>query len=774
MIALLLGLASLAPATPSFIAYRNLAVYTTSTPDVANPAKIIASTQFVNRGKQVLRISARLRRAEKLGFQGASYSTRLRPGQTAVWTWNFTAPEGFAREVLAGDISLEGRPERDLFLTVLGTDPAGINANNLELITERARVVATYAPRKRESVLAQLAIMNADPPKPVLTLAAAGKTEYAILTDALPAPPEGQDALEYWRALTTLTPSQRDLVEAVDDLRRAVRLKTDAILPIRAMADGPAIILRQADPGPAANGLQDAYRLRTAGGNVVIEANGPDGLRNGVYGLLTDHLNCHWFMPGQLGEEIGIPADRAARLPALDEVRGSKWFSANGASWTLPPQWNLRNRAIVNRGRVNFGHAWNNYINAKEFPYEKYPHYYARDRQGNIRFFDLPAISSTNFCSTEPEVIEIVARKVNAFFRDNPDAVVASLDPNDSAPMCLCDRCLALDKQYGQTREDGEEVADRLLHFSREIYDRLEPQFKDRYLGILIYQYQKAPPISAKGHPHHVGLICDGYDHTRPWSDPTSERNRTFHRQLIAWGSSISQMGYYEYVGNEQFWGPWALVNKLREDMPAFYELGGTFLVPEAQPFFATQVLNHYVTVRLTWDLDADVDLLLEEFFTRFYGPAAVPMRNYWLALERLYNLQRPGFMERRAGITPDASLFTPDVWAELDDYLRKADKVAAGLPPAQRRFADRVQFARDGLEYTRLVMEYRWEHQFKPPNHAASIAFLTQHGPRMAEIANKYPAGDLYWPPLAPGWALSTYNVEALLERHRQALKAP
>jgi len=70
--------------------------------------------------------------------------------------------------------------------------------------------------------------------------------------------------------------------------------------------------------------------------------------------------------------------------------------------------------------------------------------------------------------------------------------------------------------------------------------------------------------------------------------------------------------------------------------------------------------------------------------------------------------------------------------------------------------------------------MEYRWDYQGKPSNHAASIAFLTQYGPRIAEIANKYPAGDPYWPPLAPGWALSTHNVETLLESHRQALKAP
>ena len=35
--------------------------------------------------------------------------------------------------------------------------------------------------------------------------------------------------------------------------------------------------------------------------------------------------------------------------------------------------------------------------------------------------------------------------------------------------------------------------------------------------------------------------------------------------------------------------------------------------------------------------------MLLEEFFRLYYGPAAEPMRNYWLAMERYYALERPG-----------------------------------------------------------------------------------------------------------------------------------
>jgi hypothetical protein len=96
---------------------------------------------------------------------------------------------------------------------------------------------------------------------------------------------------------------------------------------------------------------------------------------------------------------------------------------------------------------------------------------------------------------------------------------------------------------------------------------------------------------------------------------------------------------------------------------------------------------------------------------------------------------------------------------------------LAARLPPAQRRFADRVQFARDGLEYGRLMAEYQAMRRGRPVDHAAVVAFLEEHGSRIAAIADQYPSGDPYWPPLAPSWALGEYNVDRLLAHHRARL---
>jgi hypothetical protein len=764
LVIILLCLPQFTAAAPGFPNFRDLKVYTFSEPDAKNPAKILVRTQLVNEGNTAVRIGARLNSSRALKISGGKFDNSIPAGKSVDWTWSFLAPEGFTHEILTGSIDINGRRERDLYITVQGADPPDFDGRFVEKVTERARAVATYAPRTRESIRAEMKALEARKPQPVLTLAAAGKTDYAIVADPLFIPPAEGEGPDSWRQ-TGLTGMQQYLAVAIGDLQRGIELQSGAVLPIRAKATGPAIIIRLADPGVEATGLQDAYRLRTDGANVIIEAKTPEGARNGICGLLTDYLDCHWFMPKELGEEIIIPRDRTVRLPALNEVRGSPWLSAGGASWGVPPAWNMRNRAIVNRGRMSFGHSWEGYINNSLYPFDKFPEYYARDREGRRR--------SNNFCSTHPEVIDIVAKKVNTYFANDPNAIVASLDPNDYAAMCLCDRCLALDKHYGQNREDGREVADRLLHFSKEIYDRLEPRFKDRFLGILVYGFQMDLPKSAKGHPRHAGMICNmtwEYDHSRPFNDPTSKRNQVFYHLVEGWGSAIQQLGYYDYYGHFFFFGPWGMVQKMREDLPVLHELGGTFIMLEAQPIFAAQGLNHYIADRLLWDLEADVDLLMEEFFTKFYGPAAEPMREYWLAIERIYATQRVGYDPLfRVGENPAT-------WTELDGYLAKARQIAANLPAEQKRFADRVTLASEGLEYGRLRYAYDSHYWViahanlgRTVDHAAGIEYLRQYGARLEELQQKYTMDDPYWPPLIASYFL--LNSAAEIKRHEDAL---
>lgn len=729
--------------------FRDFKVYTTSTPDTADAGRIVATMRLLNSGADALNVEVSLSENRAAGFAGKAFHGRIEAKKEAVWEFDLRPPDGLKYELLHGAITFAGAntgamPDRELFVAVQGPDPVDFGDTRVEKITARGQVIGTHAPRTPQRVHSLVAATKPSTSQGTpLVLAAGGSSKYQIAFDRLVSPPDApQLTFEQYSSAAGRPAAEIELAEAVGDLRRCVEVKSGAALPVVSAVPagaGPAIRVRIAPELPG-KPHPDSYRLRTEGDDVVIEATTHEGLRNGIYGLLTDHLDCHWFMPKQLGEEIVIPPHRTISLPPFDETRGPSFSSSIGMSWGSAPRWDRQNRSVINRGRMNFGHAWAGFIDRNVYPFDKFPDMWSRDRLGKIQVHD-STDSSTNFCSTSPDVIRVVAEKINAQFDASPDAIVASIDPNDLAPLCLCDRCVALDASYGVTPQDDKQMADRLLHFSKEIHDRLKPEHKEKYLGILAYGFQTRPPKKAVPHPHHVAIVCDFpyyFDHTRPFNDPTSSYNREFESIVKGWGSKVKQLGFYDYYGHFNFFGPWGIVHKMREDLPAFRDAGGTFIVIESQPNFSMNGLNLYVASRLAWDVDSDVDVLVDQYVTKFYGPAAEPMREFFRVAERHYALTRPGVQAAQRVAN------RPEFWAELDGHLKRAENVTRELNEADKRFADRVTFHRDGFAFGHRAFEMSSHY-----GDAAFLnaAFLRESKVEFDRLKAKYTTDDGYWP---------------------------
>jgi hypothetical protein len=149
----------------------------------------------------------------------------------------------------------------------------------------------------------------------------------------------------------------------------------------------------------------------------------------------------------------------------------------------------------------------------------------------------------------------------------------------------------------------------------------------------------------------------------------------------------------------------------------------------------------------LVWDSNADVDALLEELFVKYYGPAADPMRRFWLAAERHYATQRPGTdVSRRVASQPE-------FWTELDGYLKEAQAATAS---ADQRFRDRVDFNRVGFDLGREMWEFEARYMPRrgtpnPNTTTEALAALKEAEPRYEALKAKYSPSDEYWPTLLP-----------------------
>lgn len=337
--------------------YRDFKVYTTSAPDTANPNHIVMTVQFHNEGKKTLSGHATLQPQTAAGLKGGEFPFKLAAAGEADWKVDLYPPDGLKYQVVNGAIYFGKVHGRDLFIAVQGPDPADFSRKGVQKINAKAEAVGTYAPLSSIDWWRSDPDVSQPPHGKRIVLAAAGQSKYRIVLTPMPRNADGSEmTVEAWKKLDKPRPGERELALAVGDLQYCLQKISGATLPVTNSNGhiGPAInlVLTTTRPPSGTNArtatvpwpYADSYDINTmSNGDVVITSGHLDGLRQGIYGLLTDHLDCHWFMPNKLGEEIPQPADRTAVIGEIHEQQNPSFFSANS-------RWD-RARLPAHRGR---------------------------------------------------------------------------------------------------------------------------------------------------------------------------------------------------------------------------------------------------------------------------------------------------------------------------------------------------------------------------------------------------------------------------------------
>jgi hypothetical protein len=438
-----------------------------------------------------------------------------------------------------------------------------------------------------------------------------------------------------------------------------------------------------ADPGPR---HADGYAIHAARRTITITGGSPRGTLYGAYAFIERVLGVRWFMPTGLGEDV-LEA-RTIPVPNLDLVHDPGFDSIGGFAWQGGPgalEWASRMRARVGPP-VSFGHNWENILRLTPESLERHPEAFALvgGKRGG----------SNQLCTTDPTVVEATIAAARAWFDAHPESPLFSISPNDGSGFCECDRCRKIDALYDA--RPGQ-LADRFTHYANEVLAALAKTHPGRQVGILAYDRYTAPPQQARPASGYATLVTHmpwEFCHVHAIGDPSCPTNRRYLEYLRGWTRLTKHTGVYEYYGHFLVMTPWPIVPAIRRDIPLLHSMGLERFESETQQNWATQGLNFYVAAKLADDPSIDVDALLADYYARFYGPAAEPMRRYAGVFE--------GAM-RRSTQTGDGgftwvSMFTPALVAEAGTALAQAE-VAARRGP--EKFISRVAFARLGFAYT-------------------------------------------------------------------------
>jgi len=424
---------------------------------------------------------------------------------------------------------------------------------------------------------------------------------------------------------------------------------------------------QEASGGPyapdAATGLlmhcdEGAGLPRDASGRGGLTVPPPDwyaerGTLNAVYDFLERFCGVRWYMPTDIGTcytpapTLTVSGPDVKRAPKMVY----RWITptnlylptsndlVSGGDSTL---WRLRMRL----GGQPFWvcHSFGGYYDRF---YKEHPDWFAQG-QG-----DHPSQP----CFTNPGFIAQVVQDARNYFdgKGAPPGATAMGDvyglvPMDDNRWCKCDRCQAmLDADEAKNPQFTNGHASKYIWtFVNAVAREVRKTHPNKWIGALAYWEYGYYPEGLDLEPNITVQMCL---HTRNWWCPSMEVND--RKVLDSWVQHEGKRRplylwlYYCFPALQSMWGKYnsfpsyfahTAVKQMRMYNGA--NIRGIFLEhsSECGQTHLMDVPDMYVTLKLADDPTLDGDKLIDEFFTRFYGAAAEPMRKLYEGIEQTYS----------------------------------------------------------------------------------------------------------------------------------------
>ena len=454
---------------------------------------------------------------------------------------------------------------------------------------------------------------------------------------------------------------------APKDLGRYLEQVTGASVPVRKTAAGPGgltihvgrskYVDRQ---GLDLDGLHiDGYAIKLVDANNLVIAGGKHlGTGFGVYDFLKHVCGARWFMPGPLGEVV--PKRDAVKLDALDIRSEPSVHSV----WLRPIH--IDNLKAKHFRRYHWaGHNLKRLVPPATFA-ETHPEYYALigDKRRVPKGKRPPPWQP---CVSNPDLPSLVPDVARAHFKKYPFSRVFSMGVNDGGGDCLCDTCTAMDRIAGGRRI----MSDRYMAFYNRCADEFAKAFPDKLLGFHAYGGVREAPSSVAPRDNI---------YVRIGGEPN-----VFGR-IDGWHAKVKHLGLYDFVYGTLVLEPRHYPHVLGRYVKRLArDYGLLSFSAEVFPFWPFDAPKYYVLSELLWDVDQDVDALLDDYFTAFYREAAGPMKAFFQRMEDVYERRDDPYHffdgYRRGGFRgwQDADV------AAMNARMDRAKRLAVGEPVKAR-----------------------------------------------------------------------------------------
>ncbi len=386
--------------------------------------------------------------------------------------------------------------------------------------------------------------------------------------------------------------------------------------------------------------------------NVILVGATEPATEFAVYDFLESELGVRWLFAGDLGEHV--PSHESLSISGVQRISQPKFVSRffrveheGGDTWTR------RNRV---HQRIAFHHNIEKVVpvRGEKSWTAKHPEYFPLIE--NKRY--LPERTNTSdwhLCYTADGVAQAMSDLVIDSLNQYPRYKSFSLGISDGGPetYCHCEPCLAARKDAGINAFGFNDYSNQYYQWCNDVVAGITAVKPDITVGCMAYrEVAEAPDFDI-----HDRLVPHITYELVQWAD--AGRREQFKKIVEAWSDRAKQLGHYEYMfGELNITIPRLYAHSLADYLRYANDQGVIGFYAETTRMRANAMAyvgpQPYLLLRLLWNPDADVDLLINDWCASAVGVDAAPyLEKYYQRWEQIWTERIPKTMWFGIGSAP-------------------------------------------------------------------------------------------------------------------------
>lgn len=426
------------------------------------------------------------------------------------------------------------------------------------------------------------------------------------------------------------------------------------------------------------------YSIETVDESIFITANTDVGVSFGVYGFLELQFNFDCFSNTlyYIDEQDDVLLRDYDVLDAPDlRVR------TPGTAFLTGPT--VRRMKYANNSDIIAGHS-TSHSSFLYIPPETYKETHSEwfSTCGNQLCY-----TARGDAESRAVLIETAVDAAIEAFKNAPEATQFVFSHMDINTWCACDSCKASLQKYGTN-------AAVAIQFVNEMAEAVEKWMKSEEgkeyarnfkIVFLAYKQTYKPPVKYVAGTDTYEPIDESvilHDHVTVQLAPIelewghsiyAECNKDMYEGIRGWESLTDHFSWYTYTCNYNYY--WLFYDTF-EGLSDFYKLAAEYGTERIYELGQARnnggtgflALKNYIAAKLTWDVNLDMDDIIEKFFQYYYADAGDEMYEVYLGLRALSKSNVDILCKRKSC---DAKIDIPELWpkALLVKWLEKIDE---------------------------------------------------------------------------------------------------